>query len=72
VLKNQELGIAANIRSDILEKIKREEVALLNILQRVNKIIQRHPNISPQILHDTYGISEKLRELAQKKINISK
>jgi alanyl-tRNA synthetase len=71
-LKNQELGIAANTGSNILEKIKREEVALLSLLQRANQIIQRHPNISPKILHDTYGISEKLRELAQKKSNISK
>jgi alanyl-tRNA synthetase len=67
VLKNQGFGIVTNIESDILEKIKREEVALLNILQRVNQIIQRHHNISPQILYSTYGISEKLRELAERK-----
>jgi len=51
--------------TNVADKITEEETALLNILQQAEQIIRQHPDASPQILHDTYGISKMLMTLVQ-------
>lgn len=49
----------------VVDKVLKEEAALLSILQRTQQVIQQHPEASPQMLYDTYGISKALLALVQ-------
>lgn len=49
----------------VVEKILAEEDALLDIFQRIDQVIGKHPEASPQTLYDTYGISKALLRLAR-------
>ena len=56
----------------VSEEIRKEEVALLTILQRADEVIRQHPKASPQTLYDTYGISRTLLTLTQQNHNRKK
>lgn len=60
-------GLVAGLKKcdSVAKKILVEEDALLDIFQRINKVLKRHPEASPQTLYDTYGISKVLLALAQ-------
>lgn len=51
--------------TNVADKMRKEETALLNILQKAKQIIRQHPDASPQTLYDTYGISKILMTLIQ-------
>jgi len=56
----------------VSEEIRKEEAALLAILQRADEVIRQHPEASPQTLYDTYGISRTLLTLTQQNHNRKK
>ena len=60
-------GSASGIsgRIDVVDKVLGEEKSLSSIVQNTQKIIRKHPETSPQILYDTYGISRTILVLAQ-------
>ena len=59
-------GLAAGLKKcdGVAEKILAEEDALLDIFRRIDQVLRRHPEASPQTLYDTYGISKVLLALA--------
>lgn len=65
VLEGQGNEISVRGRIDITDKVLDEEKALLNIVQNAQQIIRKHPEASPQMLYDTYGISRTILTLAQ-------
>lgn len=58
--------------TDVADTIDEEEVTLLGIFQRAEKIIRQHPDAPPQTLYDTYGISGTLLALIQQKQHYKK
>ncbi len=65
VLEGQGSAVSVSGRIDITDKVLDEEKALLNIVQNAQQIIRKHPEASPQMLYDTYGISRTILTLAQ-------
>lgn len=59
-------GLVAGLKKcdSVAEKILAEEDVLLDIFQRIDQVIGKHPEASPQTLYDTYGISKALLALA--------
>jgi alanyl-tRNA synthetase len=57
------VGISDHV--DVTDNMLREERALLSIIQNAQQIICQHPKMSPQALHNTFGISKEILVLAQ-------
>lgn len=65
VLEDQGSVTSISGHIDVVNKVLGEEKALLSIVQNAQQIIRKHPEASPQMLYDTYGISRTILTLAQ-------
>ncbi|MBU2101471.1 hypothetical protein KKH05_02030 [Patescibacteria group bacterium] len=52
--------------ADVVDRIVQEEQALSRVLKRAKQHVLRYPNTSTYVLHDTYGVPEKLAPLLLK------
>ena len=57
------VGISDHV--DVTDNVLSEERTLLSIIQNAQQIIRQHPKMSPQALHNTFGISRAILALAQ-------
>ena len=65
VLENQGSIASISGRPDVMDNILSEEKALLKIIRNAQQIIRQHPEMSPQTLYETYGISKVIQTLTQ-------
>ncbi len=66
VFESQGSAIGISGRIDVVDKVLGEEKSLSSIVQNAQQIIRKHPEASPQMLYDTYGISRTILALAQR------
>lgn len=65
LFERSELVVGLKKCDSVAEKILVEEDALLDIFHRIDQVLRRHQEVSPQTLYDTYGISKALLALAR-------
>lgn len=56
-------------RSIIIKVVKKENLALCAVIQKARRILEKQPDICPDVLWDTYGLSPKLATIIKRKEN---